>query len=74
MNREFINKMKDAKKVECEAFMLLLPENVRGHVNTIEKELKAIFFECLIECMKSEGSQTGSSGTAKAGVNKVEID
>jgi hypothetical protein len=74
MNREFLSKMKDAKKTECEAFMLLLPENVRGHVDTIEKELKAIFFECLTECMANVGNQGSGSAADKPGVNKVKID
>lgn len=77
MNHEFADKMKEARKLEKEAFMLLLPENIRGHVEVIEKEMKAILREsvsdCIKECLGDKGNQTGGQESSKSKINKVEI-
>lgn len=72
MNREFIDKMIEAKKLEGEALMLLLPENIRGHVEVIEKEMKAILLECITECTMGKREQEKDSDKKK--VHKVEIN
>jgi hypothetical protein len=46
MNSEFIEKMIQAKKLECEALLSLLPESQKGHVEVIEKEISAMVKEC----------------------------
>jgi len=46
MNKVFIEKMVQAKKMECEALLSLLPESQQGHVEVIEKELFAMVKEC----------------------------
>jgi hypothetical protein len=73
MNREFLNKMKEAKKLESEAFLSFLPENVRGHMNVIENEMKAIFLECITECTMGSNGQGKDSGTDKSKIHKVGI-
>lgn len=73
MKREFIDKMKEAKKLEKEACMLILPENVRGHVEVIEKEMKAMFLECIAECIVGKKEDEKSSGAAQGKVHKVDI-
>jgi hypothetical protein len=77
MNHEFADKMKEARKLEKEAFMLLLPENIRGHVEVIEKEMKAILREsvsdCIKECLGDKGNQTDGQESSKSKINKVEI-
>jgi hypothetical protein len=73
MNREFLDKMKEAKKLEGEALMMILPENVRGHVEVIEKEIKAIFLECIAECTMARRESDKDNKTAKSMVHKVEI-
>lgn len=74
MNREFIDKMIEAKKLEQEALMLILPEKVRGHVEIIEKEIKAIFLECIAECTVGKSEQDKNSEASNNKVHKVEIN
>ncbi len=74
MNREFINKMIEAKKLEGEAFKLLIPENMRGHVSVIENEMKAILTECITDCAFGMKSTEKDSKQTKSKVQKVEID
>lgn len=45
MNREFILKMAEAKKMERDAMMSLLPQSSRGHIETIGKEVEAMWQE-----------------------------
>ncbi|MGB8453481.1 MAG: hypothetical protein WCD89_14285 [Anaerocolumna sp.] len=73
MNREFLNKMKEAKKLEREALKLVLPENVRSHVEVIEKEVKSIFLECITGYM-GKGTQEKNNETAKSKLHKVKIN
>jgi len=73
MNREFFDKMKRGKKLEQEALLSILPENVRGHVEVIEKEMKAIFFECIAGCAMSTKEQDNESKAPKCKVHKVNI-
>ncbi len=73
MKREFIDKMKEAKKLEKEAYMLILPENVRGHVEVIEREMKAMFLEGIAECVMGKTEDAKSSGAAQSKVHKVDI-
>lgn len=72
MNREFIVKMLEAKKLEGEALKLLLPEKVRDHVEVIENEMKAILLECISECTTGKREQEKDSDKKK--VHKVEIN
>lgn len=74
MNHEFLDKMKEAKKLEGEALMLILPENIRVHVEVIEKEIKAILLECVAECAMGKKTQEKKGETTKSKVQKVEID
>lgn len=74
MNREFVDKMIEAKKLEGEALMMILPENVRGHVEVIEKEIKAIVVETLAEFALDKNKQEKDSDKARNKVHKVEID
>jgi hypothetical protein len=74
MNREFVDKMIEAKKLEGEALMMLLPENVRGHVEVIEKEMKAIVVETIAEFAMDKNKCEKDSDKARNKVHKVEID
>lgn len=74
MNKEFIDKMKEAKKIEGEALRMILPENVRGHVEVIQQEMKVMLRECMTECAMSMNGQEKESEAARRKVNKVEID
>ncbi len=51
----FIQKMIQAKRMEAEALMLLVPEKTRGHIKVIGKELGAIMMDCLAEVFIKTG-------------------
>lgn len=75
LNRSFVTKMAEAKRLEREALISLLPEPVRNHVIAIEKEMTAMVAECLLEGFTS-GGRTGPNASVKNkhGVRKVTID
>ena len=66
----FLRKFMQAKKMEKEAFMTLMPENVRKHLSVIEKEVKELFFECLAGAVTPEPSEKSTEQTR---VKKVDI-
>ncbi len=45
----FIQKMMQAKRMEAEALLLLVPEKAREHMTVIGKELRSMVMECLAE-------------------------
>lgn len=67
---EFFEKMLEAKKLEKEAFISLLPDYVWGHVKVIEKEIKGLLFDIVLDMQKE--SETKSTGPEK--VKKIKID
>lgn len=73
MDNEFINKMREAKKLEAEALLMILPERARAHVKVIEKELRTMVFECITESAmgKNEGHKDNEVPNS---VHKVKID
>ncbi len=75
MNMAFIEKMLEAKQMEKEALMMLLPANMKGHLEVIVEEVKAMLKDCIFE-MNSNG-ETDSGGDhqsqSKVGVKKVDI-
>ncbi len=81
INREFISKMMEAKQLEKEAFLSILPENAKGHIEVIDKEIMAIFQECIIAgATRSCGFQGEASvkqgkdeSTKQTKVRRVEI-
>jgi hypothetical protein len=77
MNREFLDKMKEAKKLEREALKLVLPKNVRGHIEVIEKEMKSMLKECIADCFAEfmeKGTQKNNNEAANSKLHKVEIN
>lgn len=54
MSREMLNRIIEAKKYEMMAIKALLPENERKHVDVIEKEIKSIFAEMVMDFMKEQ--------------------
>lgn len=68
----FIQKLTEAKKMEAEAIMCLLPEQTQGHVKVIGKELTSMVKECFIvhEGTRQEKTQKDSA----SGTRKVDID
>lgn len=50
---EFVSKMVEAKKMEQEALMGLLPPKMQQHIKIINKELKAMFIESALDIATS---------------------
>lgn len=47
INAVTIEKLLEAKRLEKEALLAMLPENMHKHIEVIGKEIKAMVFECL---------------------------
>ncbi len=48
MNREFVVKMMQAKKLEYEAFKEILPEKMVNKISTLESDIIDIMKECIM--------------------------
>jgi hypothetical protein len=71
----FITKMMQAKKMEAEVLLLLVPEKVRRHMTVIGKELCSMVMECLTDAfIKPDGTEPDKAKRDTAhGVRKVDI-
>lgn len=87
MNIEFVEKMLEAKKMEREAFLSLLPERTKGHIKTIEKEIKEMVLEEGMQIMleyvqkhnetekeKKEENSNASKQSKKQSTKKIDIE
>ncbi|MDO5574571.1 MAG: hypothetical protein Q4G60_11415 [bacterium] len=73
MNTDTIGRMMEARKYQMMAIKALFPEGKQEHIDNIERELKAMFSESMMDCMtkfmsaasdiRAYGS-TGESGCA----------
>lgn len=54
MDREMINRMKEAAKYQKMAIRALFPEQAAEHLDVIEGELKAMFHELVMDAVKQE--------------------
>jgi len=68
-NIEFFRRLIEAKKMEKEAFGILIPEYIKKHVDVIEKEVQLILYEILCK----DGSHEKTKKEDKASVKKVNI-
>ena len=79
MNREMMEKLLEAERLQKEVFKTLLPKSVAVHMENIKKECSLMLFECLME-MGKWGKQEEPEGDKKAektvekGVKKVVIE
>ncbi|HKM33510.1 MAG TPA: hypothetical protein VJY54_02060 [Lachnospiraceae bacterium] len=68
MNADLMNRVMEARKYQKKAIMALFPDSKAGHIEVIEKELRAMFMEYAVElagqCMQQKGfsGQEESSG------------
>ena len=79
VNNEIIEKLIEAKKLEKEALMMLLPEKLQGHLEVIGNEVKAMLLDCVEELnMKDDEKQSANKESNKdkspSKVRKVDID
>jgi hypothetical protein len=67
---EFISKLIEAKKLEKDALMMILPEKTKKHVKAIGKEIKEMFLECVLDLEKERNSNEKHNSNVK----KIKID
>jgi hypothetical protein len=72
MSKEFIEKMMEAKKLEKEALMMLLPDKVKGHLEVVGKELKSMLMECVLDSSTRHDENTSESKRSQ-GKDKVKM-
>jgi len=72
MNKQFVSKMLQAKRLEYEAFREILPESLARRVENLERKLVNIVRECLeiILCYQPDVTASGT----KAGIRKISIE
>ncbi len=75
---QFFNKLIDAGKLQREAFLLLVPENVRPHLAVIGDEMDAITREGLTACTRFGQDLfrwfAGAGSAPSERVHKVDIE
>lgn len=73
---QFIEKIKEAKRLEMEAIMLLVPSDVKPHLEVIGKEIKAIVMETIVNIMKNQGEEASEKDQTErqSKTNKVNIE
>lgn len=76
MNREILNRFRTAAEYQKKAIYALLPDNVGGHLDVIEKELKTMAVEIAAdvvrECRKWDASREAQQKEPE--VKKVDIE
>lgn len=79
--KEVFNKLVQAKKLEWEALMLLIPDTARPHLEVIQKEAKEMVMDLALSCLsgrkagsKAEGEHGDVDGQKDSKIKKVEID
>ena len=70
MRREMIRRLKVAGDYQKKAIRALFPEEMSGHLDVIEKEVKAIFVELVMEIGKEHNETTVNNKHTK----KVDIE
>jgi len=81
MNKEFINELIEAKKLECEAFSSLLSPFCLEHTKNIEKEIIIILQEIIMngtiftpkEKYDHEASKEAAENNGSSKVTKVPV-
>jgi len=54
------SRIKEAKKYEMLALRALLPKEAGAHIEVIEKEIKAMIMECVLDFVKQENVKAGT--------------
>lgn len=75
---QFFNKLIDAGKLQREAFLLLVPEEMRPHLTVIGDEMDAMTRECLSACTRFGHDLfrcfAGAGSAPSERVHKVDIE
>lgn len=72
MNKEFTHKFFEAKRLEKEAFMMLFPENMREHLEVIQKEVKTMLTECVMDAVLNQ-TKGQTKAETENNVKKIDI-
>ncbi len=56
MNKEMMKRMKIAGRYQRKALRALFPEEMSEHLDVIEKEIKAMFMESVMEMVMEQGN------------------
>lgn len=77
MNKEMLHRMKMAGEYQKKAIRALFPDEMGGHLDVIEKELKMMVMEAAAELVKefnkSEGGKDRQCHEQTSKVKKVDI-
>ncbi|MBN2220802.1 MAG: hypothetical protein JW708_01265 [Vallitaleaceae bacterium] len=80
INAKAIEKLMEAKRLEKEALLSMLPENMQKHIDVIGKEIKAMVVDCFFEESQethqdpeSHKNSEPQKGQATSKVKKVDI-
>ena len=82
MNKEMMNRMREARKYQKMAIRALMPVRMAEHVDVIENEVKAMVRETIIDVVKDrvwdnfneKSQETTASQEKESKVKKVTID
>ena len=74
MNKELIQRLKNAGKYQKMAIKELLPKETNAHLEVIERELRAMVTEAAVKWMSEFKDTDEPAKTEGERVKKVEID
>lgn len=76
MNKEMMRRLRTAGKYQRKALRALFPEEMSGHLDAIESEIKAMFMDFALEMMKEYkdgGQESCDTGSTTGKTKKVDI-
>lgn len=76
MNKEMMRRLRTAGKYQRKALRALFPEEMSGHLDAIESEVKAMFMDFALEMMKEykdRGQENCETGSTTGKTKKVDI-
>jgi hypothetical protein len=76
-----VEKLIEAKKLECDALMMFVPEKMRSHLEVISNEVKSMLIDIIFETSEDSGNGPDDSNSttktskksSKSKVKKVDI-
>ena len=68
MNKEMMKRLRTAGKYQKKALRALFPEEMSGHLDVIEGEVKAMFMDLAFEMINSRGVACFTSKTIDPGI------
>lgn len=70
----FMEKMMEAKRMELEAIMMLVPDKMKGHLEVIGREVRMMLMDCIMEMYAKHEEDTATKPAPSGSkVKKVDI-